>query len=492
VGESEVSSIRRALTAWLVVPLGILAVIAGAAFYAGVRGALVHQFDATLRARAVTIEAATRWDGHKVDLDMTAETMPWYQPGPECEYFTLSEAHDRRMIAASTSLGGSGLPEIDATDSTVLDVRLPDGRMGRMSLHLFRPPPDEELELPGKEAVRTQALATAPWLRLIVAMPRASLDRTLSTIGWALALVCASGMVLLFGAIRFGLARGLRPLRQVSDRVAGIDAGTLSTRLPLEESPEELRSVCERINGLLERLDDAIGRERRFISAAAHELRTPIAELRSLLEVALLQPRKPHEATEVFSEALRVTLRAGAFVDTLLTLARQSRAGASLDATVLAVEPMLRERVRRHEIAFGVPIGTVSCEFEPETQAWANPAALSSIFDNLISNALEHSTDPGSIRCFLGTAGDRTVVEIRNRATELTDQTLDAIFEPFWRRDSARSNQNHVGLGLTVSRMLAQAMGGDLAARLEESDLLVIRLSLAQAAAGSTALAVDK
>ncbi len=262
------SSIRRALTIRLLGILGLVMAAVTIALFLGVRAALVSQFDATLRARLATLQAATRWDGKQVGLDYVSDAMPWYQPGPDAEYFEVrlaaSSAQQGEVVASSPSLGGAEL-DVQAEGQTACrDQRLPDGRWGRLATQPFDPPPDEAADVPGKEAERASAVATTPTVSVAVAMSRVHLDAALRTIG--LALVFAGGVMVvgLVIGVRFALGAGLDPLHKLSAQVEQIRADTLSARLPGDDLPDELRPIHTRLNELIERLEVAFARERRF------------------------------------------------------------------------------------------------------------------------------------------------------------------------------------------------------------------------------------
>src|ERR1700683_4484395 len=121
--------------------------------------------------------------------------------------------------------------------------------------------------------------------------------------------------------------RGLRPLRQLGTEADGIDAGSLDHRFSREELPRELVPIAQQFNSLLERIDEAFVRERRFTSDAAHELRTPIAELRRLAEVALKWPDRS-EAERNYRDVWEVAEHMESLVATLLAIAR-CRAGTA-------------------------------------------------------------------------------------------------------------------------------------------------------------------
>jgi len=129
---------------------------------------------------------------------------------------------------------------------------------------------------------------------------------------------------------------GLKSLGRLANQAGQITASSLDTRFDLAHVPDELQPIYEKLNDLLGRLDDAFGRERRFTANVAHELRTPVAELRALSEVALRWPGDEKSAAQSFREVSTITRRMESVVTTLLALAR-SEAGAS-QATTASVD----------------------------------------------------------------------------------------------------------------------------------------------------------
>ena len=146
-------------------------------------------------------------------------------------------------------------------------------------------------------------------------MSREPLDSTLKTVGIA---IVSAGLVIAFGlitSVRVALARGLAPLRSMSGQVQRIGAETLSARLIGGQIPEELRPIHDRLNELLERLEAAFAREKRFTSAAAHELRTPVAEASSRSWKSRCPERGASKSRERWPRrALSITLRAEGLV----------------------------------------------------------------------------------------------------------------------------------------------------------------------------------
>ena len=467
-------SIRRRLTIRLLLTVGLVTGGVAAGLYIGVRAALTREFDAVLEAKAVSIESAARWDGNRVDLDFDPAIMPWYRPGHHAEYFVVRDVQEGRSpsqpIARSPSLPADKVSLMPAIDEGELDLILPDGRNGRAISRTFKPSPDEELDKPGREQDRADALKTAPLISVSVAMSRKALDSTLATIGVSLGIAGAVlGLAMVFG-VRYALSSGLAPLKEFSRVIGQIQPEALSHRVSDHGIPDELRLVRTRLNELIERLEMAFQRERTFASAAAHELRTPVAELRSLLEVATSRPRDAEQSREAMTEALGITLRLNRLISVLLALARPSRASAGLSPIFL--QPLLEQIVGRFHNQIAERAGSVHIASSQPVSVLADPAALESILGNILSNAVDYSEPEPVIVCEIRRMNVSTIrVELTNPVNACMANDLEHFFEPFWRRDAARRNNERFGLGLTVARSLARSMGGDLTAELSENRL---------------------
>lgn len=477
------TSIRRSVTLCLLAGLGALVAATGVGLYLGGRTALTRLFDEALRTRAAALVSATRFDEGSVEMDVIPESMPWYEPGSRAEYFELralgagGEANEpdnpsRATLFRSASLEGEHLRPHDAAGC--VDVRLPDGRPGRAVTLRFRPGPDD----PGvpEEAL---AAAEAPQLLLVVARGREDLDRTLAMLGLALSL--AGGAVALGIVVVVGLAlsRGFRPLARLSAEVGSIDAGSLSRRLDDGALPAELRPVYTRLNELLGRLAAAFEREKRFTAAAAHELRTPIAELRSLLEVSLSRPRSPEDSRRSLEEALMVTVQMQRLIAALFTLARHQ---AGLDPPILVavdVVPILRRVCDRHLAEARARSGDIRVESPPFAPVFAEESLLESTLDNVVANAVQHSEPSPTIEARVSHDGAGHIcVQVANPVNGLSGAEVERFFEPFWRRSESRAERAHLGLGLTLAHRSALLCQGSLTAELAPTGVVNVRLRL--------------
>jgi len=312
---------------------------------------------------------------------------------------------------------------------------------------------------------------------LTVAGDRTELDRSLQRLAlvlWGVGLSVLGLTALTVTAIsRWGLA----PLQAVANQAGQIDASKLDYRFPTAQLPAELKVICERLNNLLSRLESAFLRERRFSADVAHELRTPIAELRSLAEVALKWPGPDAAANSAFAEAREIALQMQGIANGLLAIA----GGEGGTQAVQRESVCVAEAARKSWEPFAAKAARKNLQVHSELHELApietDRAMLGQIMTNLFSNAVEYTASGGSLRFCLRLDGNGVDFRVTNAAHNLTPEDLPHLFDRFWRKDKARSSSEHSGIGLSVALAFARVLGMDLQASLSPEGLLTMQLS---------------
>lgn len=409
----------------------------------------------------------------------------------------LQAFEDDAVLFRSSSLAGRALPRVDDLSRSVriVEVTLQDGTRVRAAGFRLRGRRSEE-----GTTIRARLVGRAPLVDVLVGRSRAALDRTIWLHRAGLGIGGILGGVLAAFVVRRVLRRGLRPLERLARRAAVLDVDRLDERFLTVDLPDELRPIAEHWNDLLGRLEAGFERERRFSADLAHELRTPIAELKAQAEVALRWPDRADPGRD--RSTLEAADRMQALVETLLTLSRweQGQTSPALERVDVAeaLESSLgRVAARVEERGVELVTRIEPCPIE------ASPTLLASLLDNLTRNAVEHaprgsrivltcrrpasspqagaprsphdgpsevaSTDAGSSEGDSSEAGERGArwfVRIVNPAPDLVADDVDKLFQRFWRKDAARTDSGHSGLGLALARGCAQAQGMELDARL--------------------------
>jgi two-component system heavy metal sensor histidine kinase CusS len=255
--------------------------------------------------------------------------------------------------------------------------------------------------------------------------------------------------------------RGLRPLHRFSVAIRSISPARLNERIPVASLPQDLAVVGESFNAMLTRLEDAFARLRRFSADIAHELRTPMNNLRGETEVALGRARTPDEYREVLASSLEECQKLTRLIDTLLFLARAESPEQHLDreAVILGAEleivshfyaPMADEAGIHLSVAAG----------EPATVR-GDRTLLQRAIGNLVENALAHTPSGGRIVLSMARCGDQVDVAVADSGQGIPSAHLPYVFDRFHRVDQARSNAGgHVGLGLAIVQSIAVLHGG--------------------------------
>lgn len=255
---------------------------------------------------------------------------------------------------------------------------------------------------------------------------------------------------------------------------------SLGQRFASSKMPAEVSQISRRLNELMARLQASFAREKRFSADVAHELRTPIAELRTLSEVALRWPDDVAATRKVLQDALEIALQMESLVAGLLTLARCEAGLIAVHPEAIAVAELTREVL--HSLAKEIQTKRLTITLQiAENTCWRTDAtALRSIMTNLCSNAVRHSPSGGAIRLCVESAEPGGRLRITNPAKNLAAEDLPHLFERFWRKDGARSSNANSGLGLALSRAYAQALGMTLRAELTNEGEVTFDLSGAQ------------
>jgi two-component system sensor histidine kinase QseC len=471
-------SIRRALTFRLSVAAFSLALIAGVALYAYLRSALLREFDVAIAAKARTVGSQVKRESDgRLEFELAPQAMPEFQRTRNPEYYQIWLA-DGTLVAKSNSLRDGSLPSASVADGSAKawNMPLPDGRAGRaMTIRLAaQDETDESVDDKNKAALRIERGAI---VTVTFATTRARLDKTLDIL--LSSLIVAAGVLSIGTALvqTWTISWGLRPLRQLAEQTSQIDASSLHQRFAVSDMPQELRPICDRLNDLLGRLQEAFLRERRFTADVGHELRTPIAELRTLAEVSLKWPEDTGPIPQRWRETLEIARQMESVVNTLLSLTRceYGRQGLSLESVSLpemvrrAWEPF-SECIDRKGISIG--LGVI-----PEATILTDKTLLASILRNVFSNAADYTPAGGCIACSAELNENAVTLEIGNTTDFLEAADLAHVYEPFWRKNPARNDSAHSGLGLSLVAAYSRLIGIELSVNLKGPNWFLMRLT---------------
>lgn len=286
-------------------------------------------------------------------------------------------------------------------------------------------------------------------------------------------LVVTAGLWLVTG-------RALQPLEEASRQIEAIDAERLATRVPVANPDDEVGRMVTVLNRMLDRVERAVGEMRRFSADAAHELRTPLAVLRTGLDVALSRQRSADEYRTALAEALDGTDRLSRVAEELLTLARLETPAERGRFDAIDLSEMLHELADAWAAQAAHSGVTVELAAAPDLVVHGT-ADLYRLFGNLIDNAVRHSPRGGCV-ALSASAGDAQVqVSIADQGPGLSAAEAERVFERFFRGRNEPSGGS--GLGLSIAQAIARAHGGrvTLGNRAEGGCMAIVELPRAPA-----------
>lgn len=440
------TSIRKRMAVMLSGAVAALLIVGGVVIYLTIRAVLVAQFDETLNAKAQALIVASELDGRRLEIDFDVEEFAGFGPSERRDYFEVWN-RDGRSVEKSPSLDDGELPW---RESGTADIMLPGGSSGRAVWVAFR----AESRREGKEMV------------LCVASHSDGLEKSLSSIAMILAVVAGVGSLVAVVIVFACLNRGLHPIVALGEEVRRVDVSRLDQRIEEEGLPAELRVIAAKLNDMLERLEEGFARERRFSSHAAHELRTPLAELKTMVEFVTKWPEEFRKG--LGEEMLGAIAEGEALLSKLSLLSSVETDKVSRQGTAIDVREAIASCLGKVEDTVVKRRLSVLTEIE-DGRIVTEPVLWNAIANNLLGNAVSHA--PEGAEVFVRVSSKSLIVE--NRAPDLDAGDVGHLFERFWRKSEARSGRQHSGLGLSIARACAEALGGGCRAGLRDGRLIV-------------------
>ncbi len=369
-------------------------------------------------------------------------------------------------LALGRRVGDSNVIQLLDQHGTV--VATSPGLEGEAALTAVRPPPTTHVaatrrDLPigagGPYRVLVLGLTdrTGQRMDVVVAQSVQGVTATTRTVTGQL-LVGAPVLLLLVAVLTYWLSgRALRPVEAMRRQVADIDARTLAVRLPLPEAEDEVWRLGRTMNRMLDRLESAASAQRRFVSDASHELKSPLAALRASVEVAQAYPGTA-DWTRTGDVVLEESLRIERLVADLLLLARADERGLQLRREDVDLDDLVDAEADRLRSTTSLRVTT---RIEP-VRVVGDRDRLQRALRNLVDNASRHAET--SVTLTVSTDGDLAQVDVVDDGPGVPAADRLRVFDRFVRLDDSRARTaGGTGLGLAIVRQIAQAHEGDVA-----------------------------
>jgi two-component system OmpR family sensor kinase len=432
--------IRIRLT--LVFALATALVLAGAGWlvYDRVASDLTRALDEQLRSRAQDLSALVEGGG---SLQSTGGGV--VEPG---ESFAELVARDGRVVDATQPIGRTRL-------LTGAELRVATER----PLFVNRP------SVPGlDEGARVLALPVLRDGRRFVLVAGATRENRAEILGTLLAAFLIGGPIALalMSLAGYALAgAALRPIESMRRRAAHISASSLDERLPLPPADDEVRRLGETINDMLARVADGFAREQRFVADASHDLRKPLALLKTELELALRHARTRDELEQAIRSAAGEAERLSRIAEDLLLLARARDGRLALKLEPTDVGDVLHDVARRFEARAHAEGRELEVAADEPFVLVADRLRLEQALGNLVDNAFQHGG--GRVTLAAARRNGRGELHVFDAGAGFPEQFLGRAFERFSRADDAREGDGS-GLGLAIVDTIARAHHGEAGA----------------------------
>ena len=253
---------------------------------------------------------------------------------------------------------------------------------------------------------------------------------------------------------------GLKPVAQVTQVAASMSAGSLKERIPMDSVPRELESLVSSLNAMLARLEESFVRLSNFSADIAHELRTPISNLRTHTEVILSKKRAPDTYEENLYSNLEDLNRLSSIIDGMLFLAKSDN-GLVLPAKEKVELRSVVEKLFEYYQLLAEDTG-VKLQVSGHGAVYGDGTMLDRMISNLLSNALRYTPPDCTISVKIERFGRMISLSVKNPGEEIAGEHLPRLFDRFYRVDPARREgaTNNAGLGLAIVRSLVDAHDG--------------------------------
>lgn len=277
--------------------------------------------------------------------------------------------------------------------------------------------------------------------------------------------------------------RALAPVNRIIEGAERVGVRSLSERLKVPGARDELRRLTETLNAMLDRIEASVKRITQFTADASHDLRTPLALIRTNSELALRRTRSEGEYQETLTRILAISEETTELIEKLLMLARADANVSQLRLEPLSLYPLLQRVAQKAKLlALGKDV-TFSESVVPYSHTiLGDEPALERLFLSILDNAVKYTPAGGNVSLGFHLENGQAWIEIADTGIGISETDLPHIFERFYRADQNRSRETRgSGLGLSIARWIAERHGGtiDVRSELHRGSLFSVRIPLA-------------
>ncbi|GAB3723680.1 sensor histidine kinase [Flavobacterium koreense] len=298
---------------------------------------------------------------------------------------------------------------------------------------------------------------------VIVAMSLDDATMILSNLKKILLIAFPLILVVLFLIARLIAGRSIKPVTSIIETSSTITRDNLKSRIQLPNNKDELYTLSETINNLLDRIENAIEREKQFTSDASHELRTPLAVIKGTMEVLIRKPREKQEYEEKINFCITEVDRLNNLVDQLLLLARFENQKQNIRNEQVYLNSLILDTIARFSEKIKEKKITIVANFQEDYYIKSDTYLVSIILSNIISNAIKYSNKSGKIDIELKKDKENVYCSISDNGIGIVAEDLEKIFNSFYRSDISNHPEiKGTGLGLSIVKRLCNLLSIEL------------------------------
>ena len=313
---------------------------------------------------------------------------------------------------------------------------------------------------------------------LLVAMSLEDSVMVLDNLFFILVIAYPLILLVLFLIARFIVGKSIKPISSIIETSNRITKDNLKSRIPLPQNKDELHLLSKTINNLLNRVENAIEREKQFTSDASHELRTPLAVIKGTLEVLIRKPRKEQEYIDKIGYCINEVNRLNNLVDELLLLARFENQKQTLKIEKVLLNASFLDVISRNSIILNEKKIKCLSQFSNDYYVQTDTYLFSIIINNILTNAIKYSSPKSIINIEIKETESNLICEITDHGIGIATEDLQKIFDQFYR---SKSNEHPeikgTGIGLSIVKRLCELLQIDLKVESKENEGTKITLS---------------
>lgn len=450
--------IRVQLMLWYIAVFAVLLLFSSILLYTHLQKALLFSLDSALRLRAQQIASDITYKGGTIVVGSETPELDIHGPDQQHQQETHADVDFGVLVRLLNTQGQT------VRSSSAFHLLVVPSISITQALH--GSPWQGTVTTSNGQAVRLYSMAlTDNNVRFAEVQVGESLTQLQTTLrSLIVELLLLAPLVLVLGA--FGsywlAARAFIPIDSLIRTARSIEAGDLHQRVPVPRANDEVQSLALTLNDMIARLESAFARQSRFVADASHELRTPVAVICNMAEMALLNASTTQEYLSALGGIITEAERLGHLISDLLALARideghtqLEQEGLRLDCLVHAVATQARSMALERAI-------TVHIETPEPITIFGDETRLIQVVMNLLDNALIYTNPGGEITLTTAVTQRQATLSIRDTGIGIAPEHLPHIFERFYRIDPARvrTEANNSGLGLAIVDWVVRTHGG--------------------------------